>query len=524
MHGIFWCAKVCKGSCLRKASLWEVAGRVHVFLLKRTAAEDSMEGRMNYQETYRRTSCRQTEEKVRRFVKENDMIPSHGLVIAGISGGSDSSVMLSLLCRLQKEIDFQLQAVHVNHQIRGEAAERDEEFVRNLCGSYGVSLSVVSRNVPLLAKKWGVGEEEAGRIVRRNAWKEEAERLGAKREQIRIAVAHNQNDLAETVIHHLARGTGLRGIASMRPVNGWVIRPMLCLSKEEIEDYAKMNRVSFVVDQTNASDDYTRNRIRHHVLPLLQKEVNEKTCSNLAKTAELAAQAVDYLESRSEELLKYCEFQKEEALLPEKFREEAEVLQDFAIRKILERLGGSAKDLSMEHIRMVRNLFSLQVGKKICLPYELWGIRVYEGIRICHNIKRNPVVKMAELRANDCVALQNGVLLTRVFSWNGEKIPRNEYTKWFDYDKIGGVLTVRKQSSGDWMRIHPDGGKKPVRRIMIDSKIPSELRESIPLVTKDQEVLWIVGVRSSEAFRVSESTRQILEIKYQGGDCDGRTD
>ncbi|MDO4648928.1 MAG: tRNA lysidine(34) synthetase TilS [Eubacteriales bacterium] len=459
----------------------------------------------------------QTERKVQNYIEEHQMIPNGCIVLAGVSGGSDSSVMLSLLWKLQNTLDFELRVVHVNHQIRGKDADRDEAFVEKMCKDREISFRSVKKDVPALAAEWGIGLEEAGRIVRKDAWQEETERLGVPSENIRIALAHNQNDLAETVLHHLARGSGLRGLASMRPVSERVIRPILCLSKEEIERYAVEEGISFVVDASNASDDYTRNRIRHHILPTFQKEVNEKARENIARTSQLAAQAVDYLDSQSEEFLKNCRWMPGEILLTEAFWEGPEVLQNFAIQKVLERLGGRKQDLSMEHIQMVRHLHGLQVGKQISLPYELCGKRTYEGVRIVKGRVLREELHPRALLPEETVILPEGELHCRVFPWEGEKIPRNKYTKWFDYDKIKGTLTVRKKESGDFIVIHPEGMKKTVNRVMIDSKIPSEKREEIPLVAREQEVLWIVGVRGSEGYRITDTTRQILEITYQGG-------
>ena len=174
-------------------------------------------------------------ERVKKYIRENQMLEAGSMVVAGVSGGADSVAMLHILKSIQKEFGFSLEAVHIHHGIRGKEADRDEALVKKICEEWQIPFQSYHYPVPRLSREWKLGEEETGRIVRKQAFAEEKKKLGfsEKREggmgRFRIALAHNRNDLAETMLHHLARGTGLRGLSGIHPCNGEIIRPVLCL-------------------------------------------------------------------------------------------------------------------------------------------------------------------------------------------------------------------------------------------------------------------------------------------------------
>ena len=236
----------------------------------------------------------------------------------GVSGGSDSMAMLRILKELQGKLDFTLRVVHIHHGIRGKEADRDQSFVENICRKWQIPCTVYCYDVPGLSREWKLGEEETGRIVRKEAFQREAAVCGRKDSEIKIALAHNQEDLAETMLHNLCRGTGLRGLCTMRPVDGEIIRPILCLNRDKIAEYLKEKKISHIQDSTNLSDEYTRNRIRHHILPMLEQQVNGKAAAHMAETAARISQAEEYLTQQSCRVL--GEFQKgKEYYFTEKF-------------------------------------------------------------------------------------------------------------------------------------------------------------------------------------------------------------
>ena len=233
-------------------------------------------------------------EKVKKYVAEWGMLREKDKVVVGVSGGADSVCLLFVLIELRKQIPFEIIAVHVNHELRGEAAKRDEEYVKTLCNTLGIVCETYSENVELIAKNRKQSTEEAGRTVRYEKFQQVMERYGGTR----IALAHHKNDNVETLIMNLARGAGLKGLGGIRPVSGEIIRPLLCVKRSEIEKYLEEHQISYCTDATNESDDYTRNRIRNHVIPYLEENVNAGAVNHLDETMQQMREIHAYLQEQ----------------------------------------------------------------------------------------------------------------------------------------------------------------------------------------------------------------------------------
>ena len=467
-----------------------------------------------------------TLDKVKRFAEQNKMIPENSMIIAGVSGGNDSMTMLHLLKSLQAGWNFGLRVVHVNHGIRGEEAERDQKVVEDICRQWEIPCSSYCYDVPQLSEKWKLGTEETGRIVRRKAFEAEKKKCGQQECVCRIALAHNKNDLAETMLHHLARGTGLRGLCSLKPVNGEVIRPLLCLERKEIDEYIKECGIPGILDSTNLEDEYTRNRIRRHILPMMEQEINTKAIEHMAETSRILTEAEEFLTEEAQALVQRYRETDGSYCLKEDFFYKKEILKSYGVRVILETLSGQRRDLSQVHIRQTLELYLCQVSKRIDLPYGLEAVRSYDGVCI-HKKSCRKSSEMASPKEEFALSLSQGMVETsygrfeiKIFPCSGEKILEKKYTKWFDCDKIKCSLSVRTRKSGDYLVIGKGGESKKLTRCMIDDRVPKESREQIPLIADGEEIVWIVGGRISERYKITSCTRNVLEIKYQGGSYD----
>lgn len=464
--------------------------------------------------------------KVRNYITENEMIRPGEVVVAGVSGGGDSMTMLSLLRELQEKMGFSLCAVHVHHGIRGKEADRDCILVEKQCETWGIRCITYHYDVPRLSKEWKMGHEETGRLVRREAFEKTAALYRKEGRTVRIALAHNQEDLAETMLHNLARGTGLRGLSTMRPVSGEIIRPILCLGRKEIAHYLKENHLPSIVDSSNLSDDYTRNKIRHHILPVLEEEINPQAAAHMAETALRLAQAEDYLAGKGRELLAQQRREEGGYLLTKGFFQVDKILSVYALQQAFENLAGRRKDITAVHLEQVLVLGDMQVGRRICLPYELFAQKTYEGVflgKISQDLwerKENTDFsdKSWEILIPGSTECPLGGIDAKIFAWEGQKIEEKTYTKWLDYDKIIGSLCIRTRREGDTLIVNAAGNKKKLNRCMIDGKIPREMRDGIPLIACGKEVLWMVGYRISEKYKINADTKQVLQLKfYQGG-------
>lgn len=456
-------------------------------------------------------------QKVRKYIKDQHMLERKERIIAGVSGGADSICLLFMLLELKKEFDYELIAVHVNHGLRGESARADEAYVKEVCEEKGVKLFVFHEDVKEYAKKQGISLEDAGRQVRRNCFQKVFEAENADK----IALAHHQNDNAETVIWNLCRGSGLRGMGGISPKNGIWIRPLLCLDRGEIESYLENRGISYCTDETNLENDYTRNRIRNDLIPYMETHLNVRTVEHINECAGQLRMIREYMEEETQKYLSVCtdtEAPGRIILRKDAFKEVPDILKTWVIHEILCRTARERRDISSVHVKMVQKLLEYQVGRKAELPYGTEVSRCYEGLcfraaktaLFCPGDKKNP-------KAEE-------VCRMRVFDKNTKTatFPQKIYTKWFDYDIIKNAVKIRHREPGDYIVIDKSGRTQKLKQYFINEKIPREVRQDIWLAADGHEILWIVGYRQSQAYQITERTKKILEIEFYGGKEDGR--
>lgn len=452
------------------------------------------------------------EKKVREYIEKYHMIESGDRALIGLSGGADSAALFHILRKLRKSLDFQLMAVHVNHGLRGAEAARDQEFVEKLCKEHDVPLSCLEMPVRKIAAEKKIGLEEAGREARREAFRIWAKKWGCNK----LALAHHKNDQAETMLHHLARGTGLSGLAGFAPSDGFCIRPLLCLERKEIEHYLQEAGFAHVEDSSNREGIYTRNRIRHGILADMTSQVNGRAVSHMARTAEILRQTDDYLESQGKALL---EKYRQESFLSQDFFREDPVPVYYGLRQFLGENFQVRKDIGADHYRRLMEWTAMPVGKLLQLPHGIRARREYGGIFFYPEgeIKENPEGFSIPLKIPGETAGPGFTMLCRIIPNNFQQIPQKTYTKWLNYDKIKNTVKVRTRQPGDYLAVNASGGRKKLKDYLIDCKAPRQERDRIPLVAQGSEVLWAVGYRLNEAYKVTPDTREALELVYEGG-------
>lgn len=458
-------------------------------------------------------------DKVSCYVQKNNMLKAEDSVIVGVSGGADSVCLLLVLDEISKRTGFKITAVHVNHNIRGLDAIKDQEFVENLCKRLNITCKVENIYPLEMAKEKGYSTEEAGRIGRYTCFKKIMEELSATK----IAVAHNKDDNAETVLLNLFRGTGIKGLCGILPVRDEVIRPLLCVSRAEIEEYLKECNQKFCTDATNLSDDYTRNKVRHNILPYAGEFINNKSLDNVTLAAENLVEIERFLSAITDKLfLKAVKIISDEELFIEnKISDEDVVIRKRLIRKALGYVAGSLKDITKEHVNMVLGLFDNDVSKMVNLPYDIAAVRTYEGVTICRESKQKKEEEslFVEIDMNRDMVYETAkgrfkITIEDNYK-NNEEIEDILYTKVFDYDTIKGNLVIRNKQIGDYIEI-ANGQNKKLKSYFIDCKIPQQQRKDKILIADGNHILWIVGHRISNAYKVSGKTKKILKISYIG--------
>lgn len=480
--------------------------------------------------------------KIKQTIEKYHMLEIGDGVVAGISGGADSICLLYVLCALQKEYKLRIAALHINHGIRGEQAAADEEFVRRECEKLGVQFQAVHHNVPALAAQWGMTEEEAGRKVRYEAFHCAAIEFGYEK----IAVAHNENDNAETFLFQALRGSGiwgLSGIAPARKEDGHtIIRPLLFVSRVQIEEFLAEEGHSFCTDRTNLINDYTRNRIRNELLPMAKEAVNAGAVSHLAQAAAQMYELSGFLRVWVEEA--YQRAVREEDCAKTKlisidlsvYEQLPLFLQQEIVLKAIGRAAGGQRDIARTHIEAVCGLVRAQTGKSISLPQKIIAIRQYGQIQIAPKERgEHEILPQLDPENYFCVdnipkvvtfgkyelhlyLSEGGLPASRQENKKNSLNEKNCYTKCFDYGKIENILVLRTKRPGDYIQINGGTHRKRLKALFTDMKVPGEYRERLPLLTMGSHVLWAVGVRSSEGFLATENTKQILvvELKKRG--------
>ena len=475
--------------------------------------------------------------RIEKFIQKYHMLTCGDRVIAGVSGGADSVCLFLMLLELREKIGFDLIAVHVHHGLRGEAADQDQQFVEALCEQHRIPLEIFRVNLESIAKKRKQSLEEAGRMVRREAFDSVCKKYGGNK----IALAHHQNDNAETLLWNLSRGTGLDGLGGIRPVNGKFIRPLLCMNRKEIEEYLAKRRQSYCIDETNAGTDYTRNKLRHLVLPILEEQVNSAAVRHMNETMEQIWELQEYMQEQVEAAYQECVQEHFEKacwiqIQQKSFETFPELIKKMVIRKGMEQVGGKKRDLSHKHVDVMMELMNKQVGRTLDLPYEMHAKRNYEGIRLekqrtysSGEEKKVGIIQecMAELNipGETILADRNLKLRCKILekpkNLSIKDIPQKIYTKWFDYGIIKSSLYIRTRQAGDTIVIDEKGHQKKLKNWFVDEKIPKEVRDSQLLLAENNEILWVLGHRMSQAYQVKQSTKWILQIEVETYKSDG---
>jgi len=345
----------------------------------------------------------------------------------------------------------------------------------------------------------------------------------------KVVLAHHKNDSVETFFMNLARGTGVKGMGGIRPVAGVYVRPLLCLERREIEAFLEERRISYCTDLTNESDDYTRNRIRNHVIPYLEREVNTCTVAHIGDVMERLQEVQSYLEGQTEIYFEQCvkESEKGYIVLEEPFCGIPALFRPLILKKVLVSICKKEKNIEEIHIQELQKLFDKQVGKQVDLPYEMYGKRSYEGVQIQKkNLSRaediqveisfldgkQQSIKWKEFKII-CKLLENVVA--------NEKHLEKINTKQFDYDIITHGVCIRTRQPGDYITIHPDGRTQKLKAFFINEKIPQEKRDQVLLVADGHHILWVFGYRTSCIYQVGKHTKRVLEIQVDKGESHG---
>ena len=432
-------------------------------------------------------------------LKKLNIIKKGDKLCLAVSGGADSMYLFYNFMDLREDFGLDIIVCHLNHGIR-ETAKRDEDFVKNICRDYGVKCLTKTVNMDEYARLNKLSSEEAGRILRYEFFRENS--FGRK-----ILTAHNANDRAETLLFNIIRGTGIRGLVGMTEVNEDIYRPLIDIKRCDIEDYLHKNNLTYVEDETNFEEIYTRNKIRLSLIPKLS-ELNPNIIDALLRLSENASDASDFIEELVEE--NYSKCIKDYYFIVEEMKELNKFLACEIIKSYLAKNFYSENILSRDNILGIYDLILGESGRVINLGSKISARKSYDKVFI-EEEKTKEVKRAAGLKLGN-----NYTDFGQIFISKDGAISQGDFfIKTIDCDKIKGSLFIRSRQSGD--RFKPLGMKnnKKLKDYFIDRKVDRLKRDEIGLICDDEKIIYVLGMDISEDVKVDENTlnKLVLEVK-----------
>ncbi len=497
--------------------------------------------------------------QVAETIKRYELLKSGETVIVGVSGGPDSVALLSLLHSQLSTLNSQLYIAHLNHKLRGKESDEDEAFVRSLAERFGIGIEVKSVDIKALTSTERHSIEEVARRERYAFFESVAKKVGASI----VAVGHTADDNAETILHRIIRGTGLFGLQGMRPKRPLftgssiqLIRPLIFSWREDIIKYLEQEGLPFRVDSSNLQVDYFRNKIRLELLPLLSREYNKNVKEALCRLSEIAQQDYDFLSAKLNDILDSTLDSRLSTLNTivldaSVLAKQPQILKQLAIRECLVRLGVSLKGINYKNYIAISKLLgwhgqtclsvpSLQLSNGLTVKLEQGKLYIEKDTGIK---QAEPVPDRVEINFPGTTDLpsfgfqvtaetfENKEGFLNDFKQQKKKVKPPPpypsplegegwgegalYEEVFDLDKIKGTLYVRTRKAGD--RFHPLGSKgiKKLKDFFIDEKVPYLMRSRIPIVTVNDQPIWIVGMRIDDRVKLSVGTKKVLKIAFK---------
>ena len=453
--------------------------------------------------------------KIQDTIKKHKMLDNCKNIVVGVSGGSDS---MTLLLSLKNIIQFSfpnihLWAAHVNHMIRGENSDRDEAYVFDICKELGIPLHIKRCDAGKLAQMQKISVEMSGRNIRYEFFNDIAQNL----DECKIAVAHNFDDRAETVLLNIIRGTGLAGLKGIPYKRGNIIRPLLDIKKAEINEYCLSNKIHVCEDESNCEEIYRRNRVRLSLIPYINDVFQTDISDRLIRLTNNIIPIEEYLKESAEDAMTNCCDDKDgiKVLDVESFNNLHYALKIYILNDIC---SGNLESVHFD--KLVEFISYAKTGKIFELPGELIGEKSYKKVLFKPKYKENIGLFEFTLGENICIDELSVKLLCRKHEYDEKynkknaKIENLSFKQVFDYDRIKNGV-IRNRRAGDLFFPYKGAGKKKLNDFFTDIKVPIHNRDEKILLAVGKEIVWIAGVRIANGFLPDENTKTVIEIKVE---------
>jgi tRNA(Ile)-lysidine synthase len=451
-------------------------------------------------------------EKVRATIAKYSMLSGGEAVLIGLSGGPDSVCLLSVLHKLKDELDLKLHALYVDHGLRPGETPDEIAFCRKLCEGMSVPFAVKSIDVKTYAKEQGMNKQEAARELRYRVFDEVLADLKAGR----IALGHHADDQIETFLMRFFRGAGPKGLSGIPPVRARIIRPLIETDRNEIEKFLEEQRANFVVDSSNAKEDYLRNRLRLIVVPEIRK-MNPGITETVGRTMDILREEEKYFDLIVTKTLMKLICRKTDQRI-DLFLTPLEAMDKVILRRVLRRAVDETKSLrgvGFDHIEEIIELIRRgRHGGRLFLPRGLRVIKEYATLVMTSEMPQrfdaSSLAVPGELILKDIKAVIRASVEEKEDGYGDGKT-----LAVFDADKTGTGLVVRPRENGDFFCPMGFGKRKKLQDFFVDEKIPRDERGTVPIVVSGKEIVWIAGYRGDERFKVTEGTKRFLRLEFK---------
>lgn len=447
------------------------------------------------------------EQKALKFIDENHLIENGDKILVALSGGADSVFLFSFLLKYKKRFRIELAAFHLNHKLRGKSADADEKFCKDLCVKNNVLFVSVSKDVKAYAKKSKLSIEEAARNIRYQELQKAAKKLGYNK----IATAHNSSDNVETILLNLFKGAGLKGLSGIPVKRENIIRPIICISADEIRKYLHQSKIPFRLDESNLESDYERNFLRNEIIPKLKRKINPQLEQKISSTSKIISEISMFVYSEVESLRK-TSVKKIKEDLRLNLRAVSKLDKSFLgifLKSVVEE--NFKIELSSENINDLLNLVKSQTGKSIHLKEKVSAFRERDMLVIGKKLiaKKNALVAVS---IGQEVEFDSKIISIEEVSKKMTKFTSNKLVEFISGDGMKEKFEIRKWKAGD--KFQPIGmeGTKKVSDFLSDVKTASSKKKAQLVLTNSGRIVWVVGLRLDERFKVNSKTKMILKL------------
>lgn len=449
-----------------------------------------------------------TEQKALKFVDENHLIQNGDKILVAFSGGADSVFLLSFLLKFKRRFKIELAAFHLNHKLRGKDAAQDEKFCNDFCFKSKVEIIRVSKDVKSYAKRMKVSAEEAGREIRYLELNKAAKRTGCNK----IATAHNSSDNIETVLLNFIKGAGVKGLSGIPIKRENIIRPILCLSSEEIRKYLRENNIPFKIDSSNLDSDYERNFLRNEIIPKLKQRLNPRIEEKVSNTSKIISEINSFVEKQIEQISNEAvKFDNKNLRINLKTLSKLDKnLLSIFLKSVIE--NNFDIELSSDNIFSLVGLLVLQTGRSVHLKENIIALKERDELVVGKNSLVKPEKALYKIKVGQKIKVYGKIISISEVKRKMFKFSPDKSVEYISGNDLRNNLEIRKWKDGD--KFQPIGmkGTKKISDFLSDEKTSAIGKKEHLVLTNAGKIVWVIGLRIDDKFKVTSETRKILKL------------